>query len=108
MQDVGHVGLHLCYLLHEAGAEILVADLNRDNLKRIQDELSVTDAASTDVLCSDVDVLAPCALGNVLSAETIPHVRAKVMAGAVGPSPPWRAIFSGLFLRFWRHPRLRS
>ena len=34
------------------------------------------------MLYSDVGVLAPCALGNVLSAETIPHVRAKVMAGA--------------------------
>jgi leucine dehydrogenase len=82
VQDVGHVGLHLCYPLHEAGAEILVADLNRDNLKRVHDELPVTDVASTDVLYSDVGVLAPCALGNVLSAETIPHVRTKVIAGA--------------------------
>jgi leucine dehydrogenase len=33
-------------------------------------------------LFTDVDVLAPCALGNILTSTTIPNVRAKIVAGA--------------------------
>ena len=39
-------------------------------------------ASPQDILFSDVDVLAPCALGNVLNSETIPRIRAKIVAGA--------------------------
>jgi leucine dehydrogenase len=82
VQGVGHVGLHVCRLLHEAGAELLVADVNRENLKLASDELPVTIVPPAEILFADVDVLAPCALGNVLSSVTIPKIKAKVIAGA--------------------------
>jgi len=82
VQGVGHVGLHLCRSLHEEGAELYVSDVNRDNLNAARDELPVTEVAPTELLYADVDVLAPCALGNVLTSTTIPKIRAKVIAGA--------------------------
>jgi leucine dehydrogenase len=82
IQGVGHVGLHLCRLLHAAGAELIVADVNRDNLKLTTDELPVTVVPPAEVLFADVDVLAPCALGNVLTSLTIPKLKAKIVAGA--------------------------
>jgi leucine dehydrogenase len=82
VQGVGHVGLHVCRLLHEAGAELVVADVNRENLKLASDELPVTIVPPAEILFADVDVLAPCALGNVLSSVTIPKIKAKVIAGA--------------------------
>ena len=82
VQGVGHVGMNLCRLLHEAGARLVVADVNRHNLQMARDELPVTEVAPNVLLFSDVDVLAPCALGNVLTAQTIPNIRAKVIAGA--------------------------
>jgi len=82
VQGVGHVGLNLCRLLHEAGARIIVADVNRHNLQLACDELPVTEVAPNALLHSQVDVLAPCALGNVLTAQTIPNIQAKVIAGA--------------------------
>ncbi len=82
VQGVGSVGLNLCRLLHEAGAELRIADVNRRNLQRVRDELPVVESAPNDILYSDADVLAPCALGNVLNSETIPRIRAKVIAGA--------------------------
>lgn len=82
VQGVGHVGLHLCRLLHGAGADLVVADVSRDNLGRARQEMPLTEVPTTDVLYSDVDILAPCALGNVLNAETIPRIRARVIAGA--------------------------
>ena len=82
VQGVGHVGLNLCRLLHEAGARLTVADVNRQNLQMARDELPVTEVAPNELLFSNVDVLAPCALGNVLTAQTIPNIQAKVIAGA--------------------------
>lgn len=82
VQGVGHVGLHLCRLLHEAGAILTVSDVNRENLKLTQDELPVTEIAPADLLYADVDVLAPCALGNILTSQTIPKLKASVVAGA--------------------------
>ena len=82
VQGVGHVGLNLCRLLHDAGARLLVADVNRHNLQLARDELPVTEVAPNALLFSKVDVLAPCALGNILTAQTIPNIQAKIVAGA--------------------------
>ncbi len=82
VQGVGHVGSHLCKLLAEAGAQIFVADVNRKNLTRVSDTLQVSEISPRDILFHDVDILVPCALGNVLNSETIPRIRATVIAGA--------------------------
>jgi leucine dehydrogenase len=52
------------------------------NLQMAGDELPVTEVAPDALLFSNVDVLAPCALGNILTAQTIPNIQAKVIAGA--------------------------
>lgn len=82
VQGVGHVGGHLCRLLHDAGAKLLVADVNRDNLKLVGDAVPIKVIAPSEILYADADVIAPCALGNVLSSATIPRIKAKVIAGA--------------------------
>ncbi len=65
-----------------AGASLLVADVNRDSLAKISAELPVHIVASTEILYADADILAPCALGNVLTSATIPKIKAQVIAGA--------------------------
>ncbi len=82
VQGVGHVGFHVCKLLGEAGAKVVVADVNRENLQRVGNAVEVTEVSTLDILFQDVDILAPCALGNVLNSETIPRIAAKVIAGA--------------------------
>jgi leucine dehydrogenase len=82
VQGVGHVGLYLCKLLHEAGAELFVSDVNGDNLKMTLEAVPATVIAPSELLFADVDVLAPCALGNILTSVTIPRIKAKVIAGA--------------------------
>lgn len=82
VQGVGHVGRHLCRLLHEAGARLIVADVDRDALSALREICPADAVAPRQLLFSEVDVLAPCALGNVLSSETIPRIRARVIAGA--------------------------
>ena len=82
IQGVGHVGYHLCRSLVEAGATVLVSDVKQQNLERVQREFGVEVIAPDALLASHMDVLAPCALGGLLSEETIPLLRATVVAGA--------------------------
>jgi len=82
VQGVGHVGANLCRLLNEAGAKLIIADVNRDNLKAVSSSLPATVVPPAEILYSDADILAPCALGNILSEVTIPKINAKVIAGA--------------------------
>jgi len=82
VQGVGHVGLKLCKRLADAGAELVIADVNRDNLESARAAFEATEVSPREILFADVDVLAPCALGNVLNSETIPRIKAKVIAGA--------------------------
>ncbi len=82
VQGIGHVGLNLCRLLHAEGAVLVVADVNQDHLRQVRDELPVTEVMPNELLYSDVDVLAPCALGNIFTSQTIPSLKAKIVAGA--------------------------
>ena len=82
VQGVGHVGANLCRLLHAAGAELFVSDVSNENLNAVSAELPVTVVPPTDLLFSDVDILSPCALGNILTSTTIPRLRAMIVAGA--------------------------
>ncbi|MDJ0710200.1 MAG: Glu/Leu/Phe/Val dehydrogenase [Woeseiaceae bacterium] len=81
VQGVGHVGLHLCKLLHEAGAELFISDVNKEHLKMTLDTVPATVVPPPELLFADVDVLAPCALGNILTSTTIPKLKAKIIAG---------------------------
>ena len=82
VQGAGNVGFNLCQQLAKAGAHVLVADVNRDNLKKAVEIEGVTQISARDILFADVDILAPCALGNILNAESISKINAKVIAGA--------------------------
>lgn len=82
IQGVGHVGYHLCKELHAARATLTVADVDALKAERAVREFgakAVPLDAIFDVAC---DVFAPCALGSALNDETIPRLRARIVAGA--------------------------
>jgi leucine dehydrogenase len=82
VQGVGGVGYHLCRLLAAEGARLWVADVRPAATERVADEYGATPIAAAEVLHQAVDVFAPCALGAILNAQSIPHLQAKVVAGA--------------------------
>ena len=82
MQGVGGVGYHLCGLLAAEGARLFVADVRPAAVQRVCEQFAARAVAVEDVLALDVDVLAPCALGGVLNIQTIPRLRARIIAGA--------------------------
>ena len=82
VQGVGGVGYHLCELLAREGAQLAVADVRPAAVQRVCAEFRARAVPVGDILALDVDVLAPCALGAVLNALSIPQLRARIIAGA--------------------------
>ena len=82
VQGIGHVGYQLCRYLHEAGAKLLVSDIHRAAEARAEADFGAHAVAGEDIYSQDVDVFAPCALGTGLNAQTIPQLKAQVVAGA--------------------------
>ncbi len=81
VQGVGHVGYELCKLLHAAGAALLVADLDEARVDRVCAEFGAERVPDAEILFVDADVLAPCALGAILHEESIPGIKARIVAG---------------------------
>ncbi len=82
VQGVGHVGYYLCKELHAAGAKLIVADVDKLKSERAQREFGAQVVAITDIPKVECDVFAPCALGAGLNDDTIPQLRATIVAGA--------------------------
>lgn len=82
VQGVGHVGYHLCKELHASGAKLTVADVDKLKSERAQREFGAAVVSIDDVAKVECDVFAPCALGAGLNDNTIPHLKAKIVAGA--------------------------
>lgn len=82
VQGLGHVGYHLCRLLHEEGARLIVTDLHPDVVERTVQEFGAKPVEPDEILSMSCDILAPCALGAVVNDETLPGFRCYVIAGS--------------------------
>ena len=82
VQGVGHVGYHLCKELHASGAKLTVADVDKLKSERARREFGAAITDINKIAETDCDVFAPCALGAGLNDDTIPHLRAPIVAGA--------------------------
>jgi leucine dehydrogenase len=78
VQGTGSVGAKLARLLLDAGAVVLVSDVDEERARATGGKPIPADAA----LELECDVYAPCALGATLNAESIPRLRCRVVAGA--------------------------
>jgi len=82
VQGLGHVGWHLCRLLHEAGATLTVADMNRTRTAAAARDFGATPAEPATIHAAPACIFAPCAIGGILNADTIPQIGARMVAGA--------------------------
>lgn len=82
VQGVGSVGAHLAELLAEAGANVLVTDVAAERAADVAARVGGRVVAPAQALETECDVYAPCATGGTLSAETIPRLRCRVVAGS--------------------------
>jgi valine dehydrogenase (NAD+) len=81
---LGKVGKHLIRHLLDDGAAIVGTDVSERALAWIHDKYPQVDLVSNarELIVEDIDVYAPCALGGALDDDTVPLLRAKIVAGA--------------------------
>jgi leucine dehydrogenase len=82
VQGCGHVGYYLAKELHDAGATLVVTDIDADRVKRVVTEFNARGVASDEIYGVKADVFAPCALGAIINDKTIPQLRVEIVAGA--------------------------
>ncbi len=81
IQGVGSVGGGLARYCAEAGAELMLADIDEKRAKALAEELGGTAIGTEEVLSADVDIVSPNALGAILTEQSIDTVTAKAIAG---------------------------
>lgn len=82
IQGLGHAGYAMAKDLHELGARLTVYDIRKDLQERAAREFNASIADNFDQLITlDCDVFSPCALGGILNDETIPKLKARIVAG---------------------------
>lgn len=83
VQGAGQTGYYLIQYLLEAGAKkIHFTELNQKHIERMAKEHpEVVFVKPDEIYGLDVDVFSPCALGAVLNDNTIPQIKAPIIAG---------------------------
>jgi leucine dehydrogenase len=82
LQGLGVCGSQALRLLLEEGAEVVVTDVDQAKVARAVAEHAVAAVPPEAIYAQPVDVFAPYALGGVVNDDTIPELRAKVVAGS--------------------------
>lgn len=81
IQGFGNVAQSLSKYLLKAQAKLIVTDLDEERLEKARLLSGVTVVPPKDILTTQCDILAPCALGGTLTAETIPQLNCKIVCG---------------------------
>jgi leucine dehydrogenase len=82
VEGLGNVGMDLCRLLHEAGADLIVSDTDASRTSEAIGRYGARSVPVGSIHSLAVDIYSPCALGGVLNARTIPEIKAKIIGGA--------------------------
>jgi leucine dehydrogenase len=82
IQGCGSTGYHLGASLYEAGAKLVVSDLDSSKSQRFADEFHATVTTPTEIFDVRAEIFAPCALGGVINDETINRLKCEIVAGS--------------------------
>jgi leucine dehydrogenase len=82
IQGCGHVGYHLAHELDGTGAKLIVSDVDDARTRQVSEAFHAKVAPHREIYAASADIFAPCALGGILNDQTIPQLRAEIVAGA--------------------------
>jgi leucine dehydrogenase len=82
IQGCGSVGYYLASYLNNAGAHLVVSDVDQRKVETVVKDFGAMACGPDDIYYADADVFAPCALGGVLNDETINALKTEIVAGA--------------------------
>lgn len=81
MQGAGSVAGGVARLAAQEGAKLSIADVDVGRVEKLAAETGGTVVSPADVLSLEADVVSPCALGAILTEESIAALRAPIVAG---------------------------
>lgn len=81
IQGVGNVGSRLAERLAREGARLLIADADEARARETAGRLGATWIAAEDILTASADIFAPCALGAILTPDSIARLGAPIVVG---------------------------
>jgi len=82
VQGVGKVGYHLVKHLVDAGAKVVVSDVDVDAVARAVRDFGVETGDPDKIHAEECDIFAPCAMGGIIRDDTIPELKCAVVAGS--------------------------
>lgn len=81
VQGCGLIGAGVARLLAAEGARLVVADLDPELASSVAADVGGRHVPASEVLAAECDVVAPCAVGGVLTDEAVARMRAWAVCG---------------------------
>jgi leucine dehydrogenase len=81
VQGAGKVAYSLMQYLHAEGAKLIVTDIDAEKVKRAVQEFGARPVDPDTIYDQDANIFSPNALGAVINDETLPRLRAEIIAG---------------------------
>lgn len=82
VQGLGNVGYELSRLIKNEGATLKIYDINEETVKKAVNEFNAIIVPKDEVLTTECDIFAPCALGAVLNTENVHGMKCNLVCGA--------------------------
>lgn len=82
VQGTGNVGAGLCRRLADAGARLIIADIDHRRRNALAAVLDATIVEVDEIGAVQADIFAPCALGGALTPASVERMRARLVCGA--------------------------
>jgi leucine dehydrogenase len=81
IQGCGHVGEYLAKYLHQAGAHLIITDIEKDRANNVVSMTGARPVKPDEIYGVEADIFAPCAMGGILNDTTIPQLKVEIIAG---------------------------
>ena len=81
IQGAGSVGSYLATELHEAGARLIISEIDPAKSAKVAKATGAKIVDDAAIFSVDADIFSPCALGGIINDKTIPKLKVEIVAG---------------------------
>lgn len=81
IQGIGKIGYELANLVYKSGGDLTLADINSSVSEKAAKDFNAKAVEAETIYRIPCDVFSPCAMGNVITDDTIKHLKCKIIAG---------------------------